>query len=287
MDGIRASNSLTQMNNVGKINTKPQTSTQKTNSSVETAQLTSSNAKVNSQFTGASRPSHASPTNSLNFGTPIKKSESVASKPETQSNQRALEIVNSLKPHASNPTRFAQEVNKFLQNPKDREALIEHYGLDSKKSKEHLGIAMFLEAGQGLSERNMKPVGAAILNRVIGNNLALEASGSPRRVTVANVMAEKGQFESFGRFNKAIKGNSGTANLYGKGSAVQSMVNELMKGDVGANQNAETAFYFRRGKMKNQTMSTPDGHSFATKFDSGLNYIGNNYLTRHTGKGFK
>jgi hypothetical protein len=232
------------------------------------------------------RATHASDPNRLSFS-PAAKTQATAQVTSSTSNARATQIINSLKPHVSNPAKFAQELNKFLQNPQDRASLINHYGLDSKESKDQLGIAMFLEAGQGLDSKNMKPVGAAILNRVIGNNVALEASGSTRRVSISSVMGEKGQFESLGKFKSALKTGKGAASTYGKGEAVQAMVSDLVKGNVGSNQNAETAFYFRRGKMSNETMRTPDGHSFATKYDSGLNYIGNSPLVRHTGSKFK
>lgn len=244
------------------------------------------NSNLGNNVSFNQRASHASNPNSVNFS-PTGKTQATAQVASSTPNARASQIVNSLKPHVSNPAKFAQELNKFLQNPTDRAALINHYGLDSKESKDQLGIAMFLEAGQGLDPKNMKPVGAAILNRVIGNNVALEASGSSKRVSIAGVMGEKGQFESLGKFKAAIKTGKGAASTYGKGEAVQAMVSDLVKGNVGSNQSAETAFYFRRGKMSNETMRTPDGHSFATKYDSGLNYIGNSPLVRHTGSKFK
>lgn len=243
------------------------------------------NSNLSNNVSVNQRASHASNPNSLNFS-PTGKAQATAQASQT-SNARAGQIINSLKPHVSKPAKFSQELNKFLQNPQDRAALINHYGLDSKDSKDQLGIAMFLEAGQGLDPKNMKPVGAAILNRVIGNNVALEASGSTRRVSISSVMGEKGQFESLGRFKAALKNGKAPASTHGKGETVQAMVSDLVKGNVGSNQSAETAFYFRRGKMSNETMKTPDGHSFATKYDSGLNYIGNSPLVRHTGSKFK
>ena len=50
-----------------------------------------------------------------------------------------------------------------------------------------------------------------------------------------------------------------------------------MRGSTGTDSQA-TAFYFRQAKMKNETFSTPDGHSFAAKFDSGTHYMNGNYL---------
>lgn len=202
----------------------------------------------------------------------------------TTSGRTAQQIISSLTAHKNEPAKFASEVNKILQNNNERSTLIKHFGLDSATNKKNLGIAMFLEAGEGLNKQHMMPVGAVILNRALSNNLALAASGKTQVINVSDIIKEKGQFAIRSSFNSALSGGRKDAVNHGTSSEVQSMVNDLANGQVGNNSSAENAFFFQRATLRHQSFRA-GSHSFS-QTPSSVQYVNGNYLVGTASKGY-
>lgn len=196
--------------------------------------------------------------------------KAIVSQSDTKSNVSASSVLGELR--GKRGAAFRTALNEVLKNPEKREALINHYNLNSPKNQQDLGRAMILEAGTGYKKDNMAPVGMVILNRAIGTNVASELAVKSKRFSVSDIMNEKGQFASAKAFNNNRR-NDEVSN-----PSVQSTIKSLMEGSPQATDNQVTAFYFRVGKMKNETFKTSDGHSFSAKYDSGTHYMNGNYL---------
>lgn len=188
----------------------------------------------------------------------------------------AQQIISALTLYKKIPDRFANEVNKILQNDKERATLIKHFGLDSSINQKNLGIAMFLEAGEGLKKEEMMPVGAVILNRALANNLAMAANGKSKVFNISDIVRERNQFSIKGSYNEAMNGGMKDAIGHGTSEIVQNMVKDLCKGDVGKQEKSETMFYFQRATLRNQAFRAGD-HSFS-QTPSRTQYMNGNYL---------
>lgn len=220
---------------------------------------------------------------SINFAD--SKVSSVAGSQSTSKGRTAQQIISSLAPLKSNPAKFAAEVNKILKNSDERSTLIKSFGLDSAANKKNLGIAMFLEAGQGLSKAEMMPVGAVILNRALANNLALAASGKTPKFNISDIVREKSQFAIKNSYNSALNGGRKDAVEYGNSQVVQNMVTDLCKGQVGSKAEAKTAFFFQRATLRNQSFRAGD-HSFSPT-PSSTAYVNGNYLVGAGNSGYR
>lgn len=235
------------------------TPTAHTPATTQHAPTTNQNSTVHAQ----QRPSHSTnPTGGVSFPTP------------QPTNPLVTQVLSDLS--GKKGVAFSNALDSALQNPQKRAALISHFKLDSQPNKADLGRAMILEAGTGHHASNMMPVGRVILNRAIATNLAYQVShGKPKNppFSVSSIMKEKDQFASKADFvakRRSAEGNS---------ADVQGMVSKLVSGDAGTGAQA-SAFYFRRGHMSHQTFATSDGHSFARKYDSGVDYVNGNYLAK-------
>ncbi|MFN8579130.1 MAG: hypothetical protein U0354_20060 [Candidatus Sericytochromatia bacterium] len=195
---------------------------------------------------------------------------------QNTSERTAQQIISGLTLYKKNPTRFAAEVSKILQNDKERATLIRHFGLDSSINQKNLGIAMFLEAGEGLKREEMMPVGAVILNRALANNLAMAASGKTKVFNVSDIIRERNQFAIRGSYNTTMNGGRKDAIANGTSDIVQNMVKDLCKGDVGKQEKSETMFYFQRATLRNQAFRAGE-HSFSAT-PSRVQYMNGNYL---------
>lgn len=209
---------------------------------------------------------------------------SISFEPGAGTTRSAQEIVSSLSKLKNSPAKFAAEVNKILKNNDERATLIKHFGLDSAENKKNLGIAMFLEAGEGLNKDHMMPVGAVILNRAIANNLALAASGKTQKFNISDIIRERSQFAIKSSYNSALAGGRKDAVNHGSSQTVQNMVGDLLKGQVGKNSNAETAFFFQRATLRNQSFRA-GSHSFSPT-PSSVQYVNGNYLVGAGGNGY-
>ncbi|MBC7476105.1 MAG: hypothetical protein H7263_17615 [Candidatus Sericytochromatia bacterium] len=247
--------------------------------------LSSLSLNLDNTFSAPSLKSGNAPTE-LKFD--LSTSPLIANNPATKVNTPSVQntknmdsIVSELSKLKNNPTAFAAKVNEILKNPAERSSLISHYGLNSPENKKDLGIAMFLEAGEGLKTENMMPVGAVILNRAISTNLALEASGKKQHVSIAEVIKERNQFAIKGSFNSALSGGRKDAVHYGTSTGVKNMVDNLCDGKVGNHPQAANAFFFQRGRL-GHTSFRAGLHNFS-QTPSKAQYINGNYLINHNG----
>lgn len=220
---------------------------------------------------------------SINFADT--KANSVAGTQNTSKGRTAQQIISSLAPLKSNHAKFAAEVNKILRNSDERSTLIKNFGLDSAANKKNLGIAMFLEAGQGLSKSEMMPVGAVILNRALANNLALAASGKTPKFNISDIVREKSQFAIKNSYNSALNGGRKDAVEHGTSQTVQNMVSDLCKGQAGPKAEAKTAFFFQRATLRNQSFRA-GAHSFSPT-PSSIAYVNGNYLIGAGNSGYR
>ncbi len=234
---------------------------------------------LDNTFSAPSLKSGNAPTEfkfDLSTSSPLK-----ANAPTVQNTKNIDSILSYLSKLKNNPTAFAAKVNEILKNPAERSALISHYGLNSPENKKNLGIAMFLEAGEGLKTENMMPVGAVILNRAISTNLALEASGKKQHISIADVIKERNQFAIKGSFDIALSGGRKDAVHYGTSTGVKNMVDNLCDGKVGSHPQVANAFFFQRGRL-GHTSFRAGLHNFS-QTPSKVQYVNGNYLINHNG----
>lgn len=228
-------------------------------------------------------------TSPLLVGFDMSKRNSVVSSASAPAHARSgNEIVSSLAPLKGQPAKFAAEVNKILNNPQERSTLINHFHLNSPENKKDLGIAIFLEAGEGLRDDAMAPVGAVMLNRALANNLALAASGKPANVSIAEVIRESGQFAIKADFNIAKKGvGRQDAVRNGASPEVGAVINNLYKGGVGDNSKAANAFFFQRAKLNHESFRVTGqaGHSFS-QTPSSVQYVNGNSIINQGARGY-
>lgn len=242
----------------------------------------------NSLFTGGGYNFSGTSPLLVGFDMGKKNSVSSVSSPVNSNSRSANQIISSLAPLKGEPAKFAAEVNKILNNPQERATLINHFKLNSPENKKDLGIAMFLEAGEGLRADAMAPVGAVMLNRALANNLALAASGKPANVSIAEIIREKGQFAIKADFNIAKKGvGRQDAVRNGASSEVGAVINSLYKGEVGANSKAANAFFFQRAKLTHESFRVigQAGHSFS-QTPSSVQYVNGNSIINQGNRGY-